>query len=816
LLIPYKLLSENPERYNDAAIQGIRNILNLSKNDNIPVDQIECVKMGTTVATNALLERKGERTLLIINEGFKDALRIAYQTRPRLFDLNITLPELLYEDVAELSVRTAADGKVTQNLNPDEVHKKLLEAYKKGIRSCAIVLMHGYRYPEHETKIANIARDIGYEQISLSHETSPLIKLISRGDTTVVDAYLSPILRHYVNLVADELGQTTLMFMQSNGGLIRSDLFQGKDSILSGPAGGIVGAVKVAHNENLEKIIAFDMGGTSTDVAHYSNEYERSFETEVAGVRMRVPMMNIHTVAAGGGSVLSFDGTKYKVGPESAGANPGPASYKRGGPLTVTDCNVMLGKIQPAFFPHVFGPNADQPLDYEIVNEKFEELSSHIHKLTGDLRSPHEVAEGFLKIAVDNMANAIKKISVQRGYDITDYTLSCYGGASGQHACLVADALGMQKIYIDNLAGVLSAYGMGLADIRALREKSIEKPLETNLDLATKTLDELCVLAGEELKEQDIESYKTHRRLHIKYAGTDTSLIVPESNLNEIEHTFNAEHKSRFGFIIEGKALEIETVSVELVGVNEHLHYSSLSELNSSHDVGQEHHIQIFTSGTHNKAPIIKKGQLSTNQIIQGPAIIADNNTTIVIEPEWQASMTKKHNLILTRIKAKNQMLDLKTDKDPVMLEIFNNLYMSIAEQMGKTLENTAYSINIKERLDFSCAVFDHTGSLIANAPHMPVHLGSMGMAVKNVIDQNKTMKKGDVYMVNDPYNGGTHLPDITIITPVFYGHEINAPIFYVASRGHHADIGGLTPGSMPPDSCSIEEEGILFNNFLI
>ncbi|MEQ8966030.1 MAG: hydantoinase B/oxoprolinase family protein [Azospirillaceae bacterium] len=810
----HKVLSENPERYRDAALQGIREALGLGPVDPIPAERVEAVKMGTTVATNALLERKGERTLLVTTEGFADQLRIGYQNRPRLFDMNIALPELLYERVIEVPERVTTEGEVLVPLDRDAARAALREAFDAGIRACAIAFMHAYRWPDHERAVADLAREIGFTQVSTSHETSPLIKLVGRGDTTVVDAYLSPILRRYVDRVAGELGDVRLMFMQSNGGLTDARLFQGKDSILSGPAGGIVGAVRVSAMAGFERIIGFDMGGTSTDVTHYAGEYERTFETQVAGVRMRAPMMQIHTVAAGGGSVCHFDGAKYRVGPDSAGADPGPACYRRDGPLTVTDCNVMLGKLQPDFFPRVFGPGADEPLDAEAVRAAFDDLSGRIREATGDDRPAERVAEGFLRIAVDNMANAIKQISVQRGHDVTPYALVCFGGAGGQHACLVADALGMETVHVHPYAGVLSAYGMGLADIRAMRETSVEAPLAEAgaLDKAAATLDRLEVDAGAEMDAQGVAAYDALRRAHVKYAGTDTALVVPFGDADALAAAFEKAHRARFGFAMTGRDLVIDAVSVELVGGGAPAGETP-PDARRDGDLAPLATVDAFMAGEWRPTPVFDRDAMVPGDAVDGPAILRESNATTVVEPGWQATITELNHLVMRRVEARPSRVAVGTSVDPVMLEVFNNLFMSIAEQMGVTLQNTAYSVNIKERLDFSCAVFDPDGALVANAPHMPVHLGSMGTSVRHILEQRAgTMRRGDVFMLNDPYHGGTHLPDITVVTPVFdeAGERV---LFFVASRGHHADVGGLTPGSMPPDSRTIEDEGVLIDN---
>lgn len=814
----HKLLSDNPERYRDAAVQGIRDLLGVQAGAPIPAARIEVVKMGTTVATNALLERKGDRTVLVINQGFRDALRIAYQARPRLFDRHIVLPELLYERVVEVPGRFRADGIEDQPLDEAAARAGLTAAYDAGVRACAIVCMHAYRFPDHEGRLAAIARAIGFTQVSVSHQVSPLIKLVGRGDTTVVDAYLSPILRRYVDQVAEELGDVRLQFMQSNGGLTDARLFQGKDSILSGPAGGIVGAARVSEAAGFDRIIGFDMGGTSTDVTHYAGTFERTFETQVAGVRMRAPMMEINTVAAGGGSICRFDGAKYRVGPESAGANPGPACYRRGGPLTVTDCNVMLGKLQPQFFPAVFGPNADQPLDVAAVESAFAAIAADIQAATGDARTPVEVADGFLRIAVDNMANAIKQISVQKGHDVTQYTLVTFGGAGGQHACKVADALGMTSVLIHPFAGVLSAYGMGLADIRALREATVEHRLDAaGLQRAADILDRLAADATEEMIGQGVDQPHVSRRLHIKVAGSDTALLVPESDEQSVRSAFEAAHKHQFGFAVEGKPLVIDACSVEAVGGGVEGERAGEQATGGTPAVPLPlplATVSTYLDGASRATPVFDRDALSPGQHITGPAIIKEATGTNVIEPGWQATLNALGHLVLHRVVALPSRVAVGTTVDPVMLEVFNNLFMSIAEQMGVTLQNTSHSVNIKERLDFSCAVFDRDGYLVANAPHMPVHLGSMGASVQHIITQRAgTMAPGDVYMLNDPYNGGTHLPDVTVITPVFGEDTSSAPLFYVASRGHQADIGGTTPGSMPPDSRTIEQEGVLIDN---
>jgi 5-oxoprolinase (ATP-hydrolysing) len=892
-LTVHKLLSENPDRYTDAAVQGIRDILQIPASFPIPASQIAAVKMGTTVATNALLERKGDRTVLLITKGFRDALRIGYQNRPNIFARHIILPEMLYERAIEVTERYSATGEELIAVNDDFI-PDLQQAYNEGIRSCAIAFMHGYRYSEHEQQVAKIAREIGFTQITVSHEVSPLMKLVSRGDTAVVDAYLSPILRRYVEQVTSQLIEAEpldlhsqaepgnevnvppnhevnrelsmpnspcpitnppcpkLMFMQSNGGLVEAAQFQGKNSILSGPAGGIVGAVQTSKQAGFEKIITFDMGGTSTDVAHFNGEYEREFETEIAGIRLRSPVMAIHTVAAGGGSIVFFDGTRYRVGPESAGANPGPACYRKGGPLTVTDCNVMLGKIQPELFPKVFGLQGNLPIDRDIVRQKFVQLTGEI----GGDKTPEQVAEGFLSIAVEKMANAVKKISLQRGYDVSEYTLCCFGGAGGQHACAIANSLGMKRVFIHPYAGVLSAYGMGLADVRSIRERAIEQLL--NAELIGDLQDIFAQLEAEgkrELNRRGAEGAEGERRevqvickLHLKYQGSDSVLLVNfVSSIEDMQADFEAAHQQRYSFIMPEKALVVEAVSVEVVETMD-LPDTSIIFPEGDRDkmpLQPISTVQMYVAGEWRETPVYQRQNLRSNDCISGPSIIIEATGTNIIEPGWQAEITANNNLILNRqhtqinpdnisvnprSSATSAVANIRVNPrssaksavapDPVFLEIFNNLFRAIAEQMGVTLQNTSSSVNIKERLDFSCAIFDKNGQLVANAPHIPVHLGSMSESVAALIKaKGDTIKPGDVYVSNNPYNGGTHLPDITVITPVFPPENkfvvgTSTPLFYAASRGHHADIGGITPGSMPPNSKTLIEEGILLDNF--
>jgi len=817
-----KLLSENPERYKDAAVAGIRQCLGLAPGAPIPPGLIEAVKMGTTVATNALLERKGERVLLLVNRGFADLLRIGNQARPRLFDLDVRLAELLHERAVEIGGRVAVDGTELEPLDEAGAREALRAAHREGFRAVAILMMHAWAHPAHEERLGDIAREEGFSQISLSHRASPLPRIVPRGDTTVVDAYLSPILRRYVDQVAAELPGVRLYFMQSSGGLTEAGHFQGKDAILSGPAGGIVGAARTAAMGGFERIIGFDMGGTSTDVALYAGAFERAFETEVAGVRMRAPMMAINTVAAGGGSILHFDGARFRVGPDSAGAMPGPACYRRGGPLTVTDANVMVGKIQPHHFPAIFGPHGDQPLDAAIVAEKFAALAAEIGKAQGKpAPDPRAVAEGFLRVAVANMANAIKQVSIQKGHDATRFALQCFGGAGGQHACLVADELGMETVFIHPFAGVLSAYGMGLADQAVIREAAVEAPFTADdINDLTARLEALVAAGREELARQgaDPARLQAARRLHLRYAGTDTFLPVAFGAHQEVLAAFTEAHRRRFGFATLERQVIVEACIAEVTAPGEEVREAALPPRAAGEAPKPLDTIALFTGGAEHAAPVHDCDALCAGDRIKGPALLREANATTVVEPGWEAEVTARNHLVLRRIAARVRAADVAaTDRpDPVMLELFNNLFMSIAEQTGAVLQNTSLSVNIKERLDFSCAIFDATGALIANAPHVPVHLGAMGESVRTVIrTRGATLKPGDVVALNNPYDGGTHLPDVTVITPVFDAAGTSI-LFFVGSRGHHADIGGLTPGSTPPLSRTLEEEGVVIDDFLL
>lgn len=812
-VVTLKLLSINPNQYRDASIAGIKKILELSDSQSIPTELVRSVKIGTTVATNALLEHKGEPTILAITQGFGDALKIGYQNRPKIFDLNIRLPEELYDHVIEVGERIMANGEVFLDLHEESIYDDLRRAYDQGFRSLAIVLMHGYAYPQHEQRIKQIAEDIGFPQISVSHETIPLMKLISRGDTTVVDAYLSPLLKRYIEDLKQELGEIPIFFMQSNGGLVSETLFRGKESILSGPAGGVVGMVKTGEDAGFRKVIGFDMGGTSTDVSHFLGEYERQYETEIAGIKLRSPMLHINTIAAGGGSMIQFKNGRYLVGPDSAGATPGPACYRQNGPLTLTDCNVLLGKIQPDYFPKIFGPDGDKPIDSEIVRQKFSELQKTIRKESKEENSLEYIAEGFLQVAIENMANAIKKISIAKGYDTTDYLLNGFGGAAGQHVCRVADALGIHQVLIHPHAGVLSAVGIGLADFRTIVQKNIELPLSKSLcnDLQN-SLENLKEQCRENFLQQDIETSTLSYiiKAHIRYEGTDTDLPIHYDEYSVMESSFRTLYQQQFGFIDENRKLILTSLSIEGISKGRHEQLESQKETSPSILPKQT---RFFTNNTWVDAELYRRNTLVPNQTIVGPAIITETNATTVIEPEWQGEIQENGNLILSRKKTKEKSTRHSTNVNPIMLEVFNNRFMNIAEQMGIVLKNTACSVNIKERLDFSCALFDSEGELIANAPHIPVHLGSMGESVKSIIKTfSGEIYPGDVFITNDPYNGGTHLPDITIITPVF-DNTNERILFYTGSRGHHADIGGITPGSMPANSHSIDEEGVYITN---
>ena len=797
-LVTDKLLSENPGHYADAASEAVRRLM--ARHGLGPIAEL---RVGTTVATNALLERKGERLALLVTRGFGDALRIGTQARPEIFARHIVLPEQLPARVVEVTERVGVDGEVLQPLDEAQVRADLAQLRTEGFDALAIVLVHGWKYRAHEAQIAAIAREMGFAQVSVSHEVSPLIKLVPRGDTTVVDAYLSPVLKRYTDGLQAELPEAErLRFMQSNGGLAEVGAFRGKDAILSGPAGGVVGMVAASAPLGYHRIIGFDMGGTSTDVAHYSGEFELTGDSVVAGVRVAAPMMQIHTVAAGGGSICRFDGSRFRVGPESAGADPGPACYRKGGPLTVTDCNLFLGRLDPAFFPSVLGPAGDEPLDPEAARRRLEEVAS----LLPEPRPLEEIAEGFLAIAVDSMANAIRKISVARGHDVTAYALACFGGAGGQHACKVADELGIETVLVHPLAGILSAYGIGLAPVKTIREVSLVRALgdDYSADLAA-----LEAEARDALVAQGVEDIRIDASARLRFTGSDSMLAVPCGETREMDAAFRKLHRQRFGYSDETAPIVVEALSVEASGTS--------GGLGAVEAEPQE--ARGTASGTW---PTVERSAMLAGEEIAGPALVIDPGSTTVVERGWQARLAEEGSLVLTRTEALERDRAAGTVVDPVRLEIFNNLFMAIAEEMGVVLQSTATSVNIKERLDFSCALFDASGALIANAPHIPVHLGSMGDSIARVIEargerrDGRGFRRGDAYVLNDPYRGGTHLPDITVIVPVFYGETGDEPDAFVAARGHHADIGGIAPGSMPPESATIEEEGVLIDNLLM
>jgi 5-oxoprolinase (ATP-hydrolysing) len=839
-LLTHKLLSDNPDAYEDAAIAGIADVLGVKRGGALPAELVGSVKMGTTVATNALLERKGEKVLLLVSEGFRDALEIGYQARPKIFARNIEKPLMLYARVAEVAERLRADGSVETALDLKAARAALEAARGDGISSLAILFMHAYAHPRHEQEVARLAKGLGFAQISASHEVSPLVKFVARGDTTVLDAYLTPVLRRHIDRVAAALsplpdgerstpsrsaaptdlplsagGNTRLLFMQSSGGLTSAQLFRGKDAILSGPAGGVVGAVETGRLAGFTRIIGFDMGGTSTDVCHCDGAYERTFEGEVAGVRVRAPMMLIHTVAAGGGSILAYDGGRFRVGPNSAGANPGPSCYRRSGPLTITDANVMVGKLLPEFFPNIFGPSQDQPIDSGLVRSRFDALSAEI----GGGQSAEEIADGFIRIAVANMANAIATISVQRGYDVAGYVLNCFGGAGGQHACLVADALGIEQVLLHPLSGLLSAYGMGLARLTAARTRALLRPLdESGVDTALKNADELAAEAAQELVSQGVDrsTVSCEVRLHLRYLGTDSAISIEispgESELPTLRGAFEAAHKKRFGFHSPGKPIEIEALEVTALGGGRPEETPSAADFPPASSPRSTS--RLFTGGAWHDAPIFLRDDMPPGEIVVGPALIIEKHQTVIVEPHWRAELTPRNDLLLTRQSERTKRTSTGIAADPVLLELFSRRFTAIAEQMGYALKNTARSVNIKERLDFSCAIFDRSGNLVANAPHIPVHLGSMDRSVATILREvGSELRPGDSWMLNAPYNGGTHLPDITVVTPVFDARA-DRILFFVAARGHHADIGGIAPGSMSPAATRIEEEGVYIDPF--
>jgi 5-oxoprolinase (ATP-hydrolysing) len=836
VLLCAKHLSQNPERYQDAAAHAVHQFL--AEHPDFAAAPVEAIRMGTTVATNALLERTGERCVLVVTAGFADVLRIGQQHRPDLFARHVVLPQMLYSEVVEAQERLTADGSVQRPLDEDALARALERHAAAGLRSAAIVFVHGYLNPEHEQAAARIARQAGFTHVSVSHQVLPLPRVVGRGDTTVVDAYLSPILQRYVTQFQQSLAAPTdagtvpvtprhLLFMQSHGGLAEASHFRGKDAVLSGPAGGVIGMVRTAATIGRDRLIGFDMGGTSTDVALYAGTLERTIDSRIAGVRLRAPMLRIDTVAAGGGSVLRFADGRFQAGPTSAGADPGPACYRRGGPLTVTDANVLLGRIAADFFPHVFGPAGDQPLDHQVVATAFASLAERIAADTGRSQPPQQVAEGFLRIAVDNMAGAIKRISIQRGFDLSRFTLCCFGGAGGQHACQVADALGLKQVLIHPMAGVLSAYGMGLADVRQIEQHAVQSPLaddiEPRLEALSQTLRERTRAA---LLSQGVDAAGIvfERRVALRYAGTDNTLEVPYGSALEMRAAFATLHRQHYGFDPSGVELVVEALQVEAIAPGAPTDDQRPTHDKPATDVGGGAVAvrKVWFDGGWHDTPFHARERCPPDSRLAGPAVIVDAGGTTVVAPGWEATIDAAGNLLLERVHARaGESIDPDV-ADPVLLEVFNNRFRHIAEQMGVVLSQTASSVNIKERLDFSCAVFDRDGGLVANAPHMPVHLGSMGESVRAVIAAHaERMQPGDGWLLNAPYAGGTHLPDMTVVSPVYLPDPGDAtirpgtrPAFFVASRGHHADVGGISPGSMPAFSRHIDEEGVLFDGF--
>ncbi len=789
-LVTHKRLSSD-----FAAEAGIRHLQSLAPG---PITEI---RMGTTVATNALLERTGEPTLLAVTQGFADLLAIGTGNRPDLFARAIHKPPPLYNRVIEIPERRAADGHVIRPLDKEATRQRLEEAYAQGARAVAVVLLHSWREPAHEIQVGLLARQIGFTQVTLSHQACPRIKAVARGDTAVADAALSPVLRRHAGRLERAFPGVRCLFMQSSGGLVDGAGFHGKDAVLSGPAGGVIGGVRSALEAGFPHLIGFDMGGTSTDVWHWRGEFERDLETTVGGIRLSVPMMRIHTVAAGGGSVLSFDGARFRAGPASAGADPGPACYRKGGPLTITDANLILGRLDPSAFPAVFGPNGDLGLDRDAARLGFERLA----KKTG--RTPEQVAEGFLAVAVQTMAEAIKTISSQRGHDPAGATLVCFGGAGGQHAAAVADALGIGTVFLHRLAGLLSAYGIGLADFRVLRERAVETPLG---DAVPDGLEDLAAEAVGELARQNVAVRDVIRRLRLRYDGSDGTIEVTAGPAAAVAQDFANTHRARFGFTLE-RRLIVAALVVEAIGGAPAPMVPAVT--------GQPpppRRTRVFIEGAWHDAPLIGENGVPPGGYVDGVCILADQASTIVVPPGWRAERTLGGAMILRRVVAAPKRVAAGTSVDPVLLEVFNALFMSVAERMGVALANSAQSVNIKERLDFSCAVFDADGALIANAPHIPVHLGSMGEAVRAVLAAYRgTLRPGQSFVLNSPFAGGTHLPDITVVSPVFASNPA-APLFWVAARGHHADIGGITPGSMPPGSTRLDQEGVVIEPQLL
>ncbi|HEX4712907.1 hydantoinase B/oxoprolinase family protein [Phenylobacterium sp.] len=813
-----KLLSASPA-YPDAAVEAMRRILGVGPGEPFPAGRVESIKMGTTVATNALLERAGARTLFVTTEGFADSVLIGDQARPELFALTIVRPEPLYSGVVEADERLDAQGAAVRPLDRAALTEKLKAAVAQGYASAAIAFLHADLSPEHERQAGEIAKAVGFKFVALSHEVSPLPRFVPRAETTIADAYLTPILQAYVRRVADAVAGAPLYFMTSAGGLVRAEAFRGKDAVVSGPAGGVVGVARTAEQARAAAVLGFDMGGTSTDVCRYAGHLERRDTAKVAGAKIRSPMLDVETVAAGGGSVLAFDGMRARAGPASAGADPGPACYGRGGPATVTDANLVLGRLDPRFFPAVFGPTGGRPLDPDAARARLAELAEAM-----SAESVEAAAEGFVAVAVEQMAQAVRRISTERGFDPREHALTAFGGAAGQVACQTAEALGVSEILCPRYASVLSAWGIGQAEVTALRQAGLEVPLDPEgLTRADALLGQVETAARAAMAEQGADTGPVRRTLRLRYDGADAELPVPLGDLASAKQAFETAHQRLFGFIEPARTILIAAVEAEAASNNISAHpregedpsgpsIPANPQANPNLSLGPrlrgDERVGMFAHGAWRDAPVIAADALTT---ADGPALIVRADTQIALAPGWRATAHADGLIRLTRAAAATLAAIALDRPDPVTLELFNRRFMGVAEAMGAALERTAHSVNIKERLDFSCALFDADGGLVANAPHMPVHLGSMGASVRAVRDRHPVLRPGEAFALNNPYAGGTHLPDITVVMPIFMD-EADQPTFYVAARGHHADVGGVQPGSMPPFSKTIDEEGVMLD----
>ncbi|XP_054270976.1 5-oxoprolinase-like [Macrosteles quadrilineatus] len=854
-----KLLSVDPDNYPDAPREGIRRILEeetgilMPSSEKIDGSLIEWIRMGTTVATNALLERKGERMALLVTKGFKDVLFIGNQARPKIFDLEIVMPGVLYEEVIEVDCRVipALDDKcqlkhqyprvvgktgepflITKTLNENELLKQLAELRERGIKSLAVVLMHSYTCVEDELLVGKLADQSGFDHVSLSHQIMPMVRIVPRGFTACADAYLTPHIKKYVQGFAsgfkDELKGVNVLFMQSDGGLTPMDMFNGSRAVLSGPAGGVVGYAVTTPGP--DPVIGFDMGGTSTDVSRYAGTYEHVFESTTAGVTIQAPQLDVNTVAAGGGSCLFFRSGLFVVGPESAGAHPGPVCYCKGGPLTVTDANLVLGRLLPHYFPKIFGPEGKRPLDKDATVREFTKLTQEINKFletqkhSPELMTVEEVAMGFIRVANEAMCRPIRALTQAKGYDTQQHTLACFGGAGAQHACAVARALGMTRVAIHKYAGILSAFGMACADV--VQEAQVPAAKTYQPDSFPYLDEQLTALAGQcasKLKAQGFSATQivTEPYLHLRYAGTDCALMCgpaqdsdsPATKHGDFEKTFLDRYQSEFGFTIPDRTIVVDDIRVR--GIGKSLTRPDYQIEKAFEPPAVDTTTAVYFEGHgYTATPVYLMSGLRGGHQIAGPAVIMDQLSTILVEPDCSASVTDSGDLIIHIGSGQRKLIG--TDLDPIQLSIFSHRFMSIAEQMGRVLQRTSISTNIKERLDFSCALFGPDGGLVSNAPHIPVHLGAMQETVQyqmKVVGDN--FKEGDVILSNHPKAGGSHLPDLTVITPVFY-KTVDKPVFFVASRGHHADIGGITPGSMPPHSKSLQEEGATFKSFML